>query len=106
MGILRNRNYPACKSLRKFEANPADSRRFSGILSDVDYFQEVSSHLFQRGGSIVSPAASHIPSTYFLRAKLKDPGRAPAKTETTRSPGCRQPARRRSGPFFSKPPLT
>ena len=40
MGIVRNRSCPACKSLRKSEANPVGARRFPEIASAANHFRK------------------------------------------------------------------
>src|SRR5881394_3657619 len=60
-GTARNRNCPACKSPRRFGADPAGLRRFSEILSGANHFRKGASQLFLIVGSITVPAALHIP---------------------------------------------
>jgi len=40
MGIARNRSCPACKSLRKSEADLVDARQFSEIASAANHFRK------------------------------------------------------------------
>src|SRR5260370_24029954 len=104
MDIAHNRNYRACRSPHKSEANPAGARQFSGIASGGDRLRRDASPLFRVGGSIIAPGASHIRPTHFCRAIPKDQDRVPARMETTRWPEYRPRVRRRSGAFsFAMP---
>src|SRR6266513_1412637 len=77
-GIARNRNCPACKSLRKSGASLADARRFSEIAHDADRSRKAASQRFQDDDSINAPATSHIPA--------RDRHLPPSKTEKEHSP--------------------
>src|SRR3954465_3740936 len=59
-GIVSNRNYPACKSLRRSGAALVDARSCAEILFGGDHFQKDASQRFRLAGSIIAPAAWHI----------------------------------------------
>src|SRR5205823_9658490 len=87
MGIVRNRNCPACKNLRKSEANPVDARQFPEIAFAANHFRKGALRPFPAGGLIDALATAHRP------AKSRD--RPRARTGKARLPRFQQYAIRR-----------
>src|SRR5438128_6121604 len=85
--IVRNRSCPACKSLRKFGANPVGLPRFLKTGSDAHRFRKGALRPFPADGLIDALATAHRP------AKSRD--RLRARTEKARLPRFQQYAIRR-----------
>src|SRR5437773_9742376 len=69
MGIVRNRNCPACKSLRRSGAALVGARQCAEILSGGDHFQKDASQRFRVAGSITARATSRILSKAVQSAR-------------------------------------
>src|SRR5438034_1176819 len=95
-GIVRNRDCPACKNLRRSVVNPVDARRCAGILSGAGHSQKDALQQFRVGGSIIAQAALRIRSKGGCSVNSELRCHAPPKMEIARFPGCRRHAPRRS----------
>src|SRR5882672_5254768 len=82
MGIVRNRNCPACKSLRRSGAALVGARQCAEILSGGDHFQKDASQRFRVAGSITARATSRILSKALRSARREPSARAPPTMET------------------------
>src|SRR5262249_20735473 len=98
MGIVRNRNCPACRNLRRFVANLVGARRCAKTLFGADHFQRDVPQRSRGGDSISVPAALHIRSKDACSVNSAFGGRVRPKMETARLPGCRRHANRRLTP--------
>ena len=71
MGIGRNRNCPACKSLRRSEAALVGARPCAEILSDGGHFQKDALQRFQVADLLTARATSRILSKAVRSARRR-----------------------------------